>query len=127
MKRAPKEDIALVEDIGRRLKAARELRKLGVNELGRYAGLKGGVVSRIESGAHPALTYNTIYRVVNALKVRWEWLNTGRGEMFVDEPWVVPSEPSGTTVGESGLPKVYESTPDVEESSVKRLPKGNDS
>ncbi len=67
--------------LGKRIALARTTRGLGVNELGRMAGVDGGVISRLEAGKKPNVGMPTVAALCVALDVRLEWLVLGRGTM----------------------------------------------
>lgn len=80
--RDPRHHGVEMSTIGERVRQAREVRGLGVNELARQAQLSNRQISRIERAAGEAkrgITNKTLAKLATALQVRPEWLLTGKG------------------------------------------------
>lgn len=72
----------------------REMRKaLGLTQrqLGDALGIRDSAISKIEKGEN-ALTEQNIRAICREFNVSYEWLSTGRGEMFEDLPETLLSE-----------------------------------
>lgn len=67
--------------LGERLREARKLRRMSQVQLAKAAGLKQPSISEIESGETKEISGPNLVTVAAALRVRPEWLVTGRGAM----------------------------------------------
>jgi transcriptional regulator with XRE-family HTH domain len=79
--------------IGERLRRLREAQGVGVNELGRKAGIKGPTVSRIETGEIRSPTRNTALKLARALGVSVDalWQGTELGAEPISMAGEAPS------------------------------------
>jgi transcriptional regulator with XRE-family HTH domain len=68
-----------------RLKRARELRGIGVADLGVRVGMSRGFVSEVERGNTRKLMAETALKLARQLGVRVEWLVLGEGPMLPPE------------------------------------------
>lgn len=71
--------------MGERMRELRRALKLNQTEFGRRIGLTTGWVSRVETSERN-LTEQMMVTICNVYNVRDEWLRTGEGEMFLQEP-----------------------------------------
>jgi transcriptional regulator with XRE-family HTH domain len=68
-------------DIGKKIKTAREMRGLGVNQLAKLAGISGATITRWEKGQRqPRL--NELSRVLDVLKISFDELSQDPGFSF---------------------------------------------
>ncbi len=67
--------------IGERLREARKLKRISQVQLATAAGLKQPSISEIESGETKEISGPNLIAVSAALKIRPEWLVTGKGHM----------------------------------------------
>lgn len=72
--------------IGTRLQHARKLRGMTQVELAKAAGVKQASISDLERGESKSFRGATLVAVAQALKVRPDWLATGRGMMDGHQP-----------------------------------------
>jgi hypothetical protein len=89
-----------VTTFGDRLKAARAARKVGANELGRAIGQGPGYVSKLEKGERGSPTADNAAKLAAALRVRLDWLTTGKGPMDLGASDAAPA----TVAPDSPLP-----------------------
>lgn len=73
-----------IQDLGTRLRHARKTRKVSQADLAKGAGVKQPSISELESGETKEIGGGTLIAVCAHLKVRPEWLVTGRGAMDVN-------------------------------------------
>lgn len=79
------------ESFGDRLKMAMDRVGYGYNELAKDAGLGEGYVSRLVNGGRKQPRATTVERLARLLKVRQEWLTSGKGPIV---------DPMAATLGE---------------------------
>lgn len=73
-------------EFGKRLKYARELRKLGTNELGTKVGVGDGVISKYEGGSRGKnMGADELLGLADVLQVSPFWLRYGRGPMVTQD------------------------------------------
>ena len=70
-----------IQTLGLRLRHARKHRKLTQPQLAEAAGLKQPSISELETGETKEISGPTLIALCDVLKVRPEWLVTGKGEM----------------------------------------------
>lgn len=68
-----------------RVKAIRKILKLSQEAFGKKLGVTGAGISKIESGDR-SLTPQMMLHICQLFKVNKHWLETGKGEMFDDDP-----------------------------------------
>ena len=79
--------------IGKRLKEARKLRGLTQQQLATKAGVKQASISDLERGESKSFRGTTLVSIAQTLKVRPDWLETGKGRMDgLDQPLPVEAE-----------------------------------
>ena len=69
----------MVSQLGRRLKAYRELAGLSQNELSKHSGVPRPTISNVESGAQDGLTLENARKLARALGITIDLL-AGKGE-----------------------------------------------
>lgn len=72
--------------IGHRLKTARKLRGLTQQELAKLSGVKQASISDLERGESKSYRGTTLVSIAQSLKVRPDWLETGKGQMDGTQP-----------------------------------------
>jgi transcriptional regulator with XRE-family HTH domain len=70
-----------LSNLGLRLRHARKERKLTQPQLASAAGLKQPSISELETGETKEISGPTLIAICQAMKIRPEWLVTGRGDM----------------------------------------------
>lgn len=65
--------------LGGRVRFARELRGLGVNELDRLIGVHVGYVSKLENGGFEEVGSGKLAKIGEVLRVNLDWLVRGLG------------------------------------------------
>lgn len=78
--------------IGDRIKQVRTDRKMSQADLAKKVGVSQGTIGHIEAGRNDSSRY--LVKIAAVLRVRAEWLQTGRGQMDSDWPLegVTPEE-----------------------------------
>ena len=124
----------MTKNFGGRLRRLRELRGMGVNELGRAAGLTGSQISAMENSRRKAPAIDTVEKLAGALSVTVEQL---RGSAALQEPEpsallnqlaaVIPEEipplEGVARAGTAGVPA--DIPPDALILAVRRMASGN--
>lgn len=67
--------------LGRRVREARELRGLGVNDLDRAIGSRPGYVSRLEGDEFSSVGSEKLRRIAEVLRVSLDWIVMGHGTL----------------------------------------------
>lgn len=67
--------------LGQRVKEARELRGIRVNDLDRAIGSRPGYVSRLEDGAFTSVGSEKLRQIAEVLRVSLDWLVLGHGSL----------------------------------------------
>jgi transcriptional regulator with XRE-family HTH domain len=73
-----------IQDLGVRLRHARNHRKMSQGTLAKAAGIKQPSISELESGETKVISGDTLIAIAQALHVRPEWIVNGRGQMEAD-------------------------------------------
>ena len=68
-----------IQGLGERLRHARKDRKLSQVSLAKAAGIKQPSLSELESGESKSISGDTLVSIAAALRVRPEWIVTGKG------------------------------------------------
>lgn len=71
----------MISGLGGRLREARKLRRFSQLALAKATGLKQPSISELESGETKEISGPTLIAVCAALRIRPEWLVTGKGSM----------------------------------------------
>lgn len=84
--------IGAMDNLASRLKQAREDRRLSQPALAKLAGVSQGTIGNIESGLRNGAS--SLALIAGALKVRYEWLRDGEGEMnLLSQNWPFEAVP----------------------------------
>jgi len=79
------------EETGQRLKHFRNSQKITISELSAKTGLSKGMISETETGKNKP-SPNLLLALLNIYGLNLNWLLTGEGDMFVQEPEGHPAE-----------------------------------